>query len=172
MGAVGHPSSHAGAAGQRGFTLIEILVVLVIIGIMVGLATVRYLPDDQSTLMDAARALALRLEQAHDQAVASGEPIAFAMEPEAYRFWVPGAENEWLPRADDDVLKPQMLAAGVRVRALTVNGQALDVDERLVFSPAGSVAPFVLDLALGTVQVRLRGDRFGRVRVEDAGEDT
>ncbi len=159
-----------GAAGQRGFTLIEILVVLVIIGIMVGLATVRYLPDDQATLADAGRGLALRLEQAHDQAVASGEAIAFSMESERYRFWVRDAEDEWMQLEDDDVLKSQVLVTDVRVRALTVNGRALAVDERLLFPPTGSVAPFILDLALHAAQVRLRGDRLGRVRVETAGE--
>lgn len=159
------------AAGLRGFTLIEILVVLVIVGIMVSLAAVRFLPDDQATLTEEARRLAICLEQAHDQAVADGEPLGFSVEAGGYRFWSLDARNEWVPRDGDDVLKPHVLAAGVQVRALTVNGQSLAVSERLLFLPAGSTAPFVMDLGLNAAGVRLRGDRFGRVRVEFAGDD-
>ena len=160
-----------GALGQRGFTLIEILVVLVIVGIIVGLASVRLLPDDQATLAEEARRLALRLEQAHDQAVASGAPIGFSMEPARYRFWSLDAQNEWVPLAGDDVLKPHALAQGIRVRALTVNRQALAADGRLLFVPAGSNAPFIVELALNAAQVSLHGDRFGRVRVESSRGD-
>ena len=157
-------------AGQRGFTLIEILVVLVIVGIMVGLATVRFFPDDRATLAEEARRLAICLEQTHDQAVATGEPIGFSVEPERYRFWSLDAQNEWVPRDGDDVLKPRALAEGVRVRGLSVNRQPVVADERLLFLPAGSTSPFVMDLVLNVAEVRLRGDRFGRVRVEFAGD--
>jgi general secretion pathway protein H len=75
-----------GAVSQRGFTLIEVLVVLVIIGIMVGLVGVRLMPDDDRVLANEVQRLALLLEQTRDQAVVSGEPIGSRWKP-ALRFW-------------------------------------------------------------------------------------
>jgi general secretion pathway protein H len=151
---------------QHGFTLIEILVVLVIIGIMVGLIGVRMMPDDDRVLRTEAERLALLLEQTRDQAVASGEPIALSVEAGGYRFWSLDGDNKWVPRSGDDVLKDRALASGVRLLALQVNQASLAADERLLFLPSGSSAPFTADLALNAAHARIRGDSLGRVRVE------
>lgn len=157
-----------GAVRQRGFTLIELLVVLVIVGIMVGLASVRLLPDDARTLANEAQRLALLLEQTRDQAVASGEPIAFSVEAGRYRFWALDEENRWVPRSGDELLQDRPLAEGVRLLALQVNQAMLGAGERLLFLPTGGNAPFTADLALNAAHARIRGDSLGRVRVEHA----
>ena len=155
-----------GAVRQRGFTLIEILVVLVIIGIMVGLASVRLMPDDARAVADEAQRLALLLEQTRDQAVVSGEPIAFSVEAGRYRFWSLGEGGEWVPRTGDDLLKDRPLGGGVRLKALQVNQAVLAPGERLLFLPSGSNAPFTADLALNAAHARIRSDSLGRVKVE------
>lgn len=155
-----------GAVSQRGFTLIEVLVVLVIIGIMVGLVGVRLMPDDDRVLANEVQRLALLLEQTRDQAVVSGEPIAFTVEQGGYRFWALNEDNQWVPRSGDDLLKDRSLASGVRLLALRVNQASLEAGERLLFLPSGSSAPFTVDLALNAAHTRIRGDSLGRVRVE------
>lgn len=151
---------------QRGFTLIEILVVLVIVGIMVGLAGVRMMPDDERVLANEAERLALLLEQTRDQAVASGEPIAWSVDASGYRFWVLDTDNQWASRAGDEVLRDRPLADGVRLAALEVNQTRLAAGERLLFLPSGGNAPFSADLALNAAHARIRGDSLGRVRIE------
>lgn len=151
---------------QRGFTLIEILVVLVIIGIMAGLVGVNMMPDDDRVVRNEAQRLALLLEQTRDQAVASGEPIAFSVESRRYRFWTRDAENQWMPHHGDELLQDRPLADGVQLAALQVSQTSLAPGERLLFLPAGSNAPFTADLVLNAAHARIRGDSLGRVRVE------
>ena len=122
--------------------------------------------SDLRTLRGEAQRLALLLEQARDQAVASGEPIAFSMEPHAYRFWSLDADNRWVPRGGDELLRDRALADGVRLAALQVNQASLSTNERLLFLPSGGNAPFTADLALNAAHARIRGDSLGRVRIE------
>jgi general secretion pathway protein H len=151
---------------QRGFTLIEILVVLVIIGIMAGLVGVRMMPDDDRVVRNEARRLALLLEQTRDQAVVSGEPIAFSVEQHRYHFWALDAEKQWVARNGDELLQDRPLAGDVQLAALLVNQASLAAGERLLFLPTGSNAPFTADLVLNAAHARIRGDSLGRVRVE------
>lgn len=157
-----------GAVRQHGFTLIEILVVLVIIGIMVGLIGVRMMPDDDRAVRNEAERLSLLLEQARDQAVASGEPIAFSVEAGRYRFWALDGENEWVPRSGDELLQDRPLPDGVQLAALQLNQANAAAYTRLVFLPSGSNAPFTADLVLNAAHARISGDSLGRVRVEHA----
>ena len=157
MGAVARP---------HGFTLIELLVVLVIVGVMVGLIGVRMMPDDDGAVRNEAQRLSLLLEQARDQAVASGEPIAFSVEAGRYRFWALDGENEWVPRSGDDLLRDRPLQDGVQLAALQLNQANTAAYTRLVFLPSGSNAPFTADLVLNAAHARISGDSLGRVRVE------
>jgi type II secretion system protein H len=161
-----------GVVKQRGFTLIEVLVVLTIIGIMVGLVGVRLMPDDDRALRTEAERLALLLEQARDQAVASGEPIAFSVAQRRYRFWVRDAENQWVPLSGDELLQERPLADHVQLAALQVNQTLLAAGERLLFLPSGGNAPFTADLVLNSAHARIRGDSLGRVRIEARQEAT
>jgi general secretion pathway protein H len=155
-----------GAVSLRGFTLIEILVVLVIIGIMVGLVSVRMMPDDTALLRTETERLALLLEQTRDQAVVAGEPIGFSVEQGRYHFWLRDAENQWVPLSGDDLLRQRALADGVQVVALQVNQAPLAEGGRLLFLPTGSNEPFTAELALNAAHARIRGDRLGRVSIE------
>ena len=53
-----------------GFTLVEVLVVMVLVGITLALIGLNLMPDDGRTVRNEAQRLALLLEQARDEAVA------------------------------------------------------------------------------------------------------
>lgn len=74
----------AGSSGSRGFTLMELLVVLVIAGLaisLVGPAFQRLLPG--LTLEAETRKLAALLRHARSQAILSGAPVAISLDAES-----------------------------------------------------------------------------------------
>lgn len=72
---------------QRGFSLLEVLVVLAIIGIVTGTVglSVRAVHDERSLHTDARR-LAQLFAVAQAQARASGRPVVWEYGPDGYRF--------------------------------------------------------------------------------------
>ncbi|MCG6119538.1 MAG: type II secretion system minor pseudopilin GspH [Blastomonas sp.] len=93
---------------DRGFTLIELMVVLFIIGLVAG-AVVLSLPGDSAALSEDADRFAARVAAARDEAVVSARPIAVWIAPSGYGFdarqdrqWVPLnartlANRDWKP---------------------------------------------------------------------------
>lgn len=93
---------------DNGFTLIELMVVLFIIGLVAG-AVVLSLPGDSAALSEDADRFAARVAAARDEAVVSARPIAVWIAPSGYGFdarqdrqWVPLnartlANRDWKP---------------------------------------------------------------------------
>ncbi|QDQ27972.1 type II secretion system protein GspH [Chitinimonas arctica] len=148
-----------------GFTLIEILVVLVIIGIIVTLAAVRFGGNDVDTLQREAERLSLLLESARDEAIVSGAPLAFQPGQRSYAFWIQKAPPLWEPINNDEVLRPRQLPDAVTMDGVQVNLQPLAPNGRLVFQPSGVNAPFALTLRTGDVTRRLVADGLGRLSI-------
>jgi len=94
--------------GEGGFTLIELMVVLFIIGLVAG-AVVLALPGDSAALSEDADRFAARVAAARDEAVVGARPIAVWIAPSGYGFdarqdrqWVPLnsrslANRDWKP---------------------------------------------------------------------------
>ena len=61
---------------QQGFTLLEILLVVLVIGMGLAIAVPRLMPDKKAEAQRAALAIAQALERARDEAVFSGHTIA------------------------------------------------------------------------------------------------
>ncbi len=156
---------------MRGFTLIEILVVIVIISIVVSVASVNFFHDDKQTLNDEARRLALLLEHARDEAVLTGKLIGWETAESGYQFLVPDAEGKWQTKRDDDILRPRVFALPITWRELRINGAPAKLTDPLVFSNGSNALPFDLTLELSGNLVKVRGDALGRVNI-DSGPAT
>lgn len=152
---------------QAGFTLIEILVVVVIMGIVVGLISINLMPDDKRTLTMEGQKLSLLLEQAHDEAIVTGKDIAWSAKGDEYRFWQKDDQGQWAEMKGDDLFQARKLAQGVRLADLKINMAKASPDERLVFSSDGLGAPFSMDLGLNDLHVRVTGDGAGKITLQN-----
>lgn len=151
------------ALRQAGFTLIEILVVLVIIGITVAMVSINLMPDDKRVLTTEAQKLALLFEQARDEAIISGKEIAWSVEGDKTRFWRKDDKGKWTPYSGDDLFRDRDHAPEVKLVELQINSVKAAMNERLIFSPSGMNMPFRLDLGLNASHVSIAGDNLGKL---------
>lgn len=172
-----------GGGASGGFTLIEVLVVLVIFGIAAGLIALRLLPDDAERARREAEATAALLERAADEAERTGRPLAWHPDGERAFFESPDEAGKWTVLADDPDFGPRTLPAGLRWGALrfrvpagTPSAQAAPAPPgasdagnllvRVPFLPGQTVPPFDVALQAAEAGAWLHGDALGRVRVE------
>jgi general secretion pathway protein H len=107
------PGRRGAAAG---FTLLELMVVLVLIGIIFSFAVLSFGGDDLAEAMEReSYRLATLVSLVNDEAVLRGEELAIRFSDEGYEFLVLGASG-WLLRQDDPLLKPRTLPAGLQIR--------------------------------------------------------
>ncbi|MGD8313053.1 MAG: type II secretion system minor pseudopilin GspH [Gammaproteobacteria bacterium] len=96
-----------------GFTLLELMVVLVLIGIIFSFAMLSLGGDDVAELMEQeTRRLVTLLDMASDEAVMRGEELAVHFTDAGYSFMAL-RQDRWTELAGDRLLKPRVLPAGI-----------------------------------------------------------
>jgi len=135
--------------GQRGFTLVELLVVLVVMGVALGLVMVQLMPDHSAPLREESARLALLLENAGLEARASGRSLAWSGEKNSYRFLSKNAYGDWVRIDDDSSFRPRTLPEGMNISEVTVEEQAIRQGEFVLLSAHSFAVPFRIRLTSG-----------------------
>lgn len=147
-----------------GFTLIEMLVVLAIMGLLVGLVSTITRPDDRAVLRTEAERLAQLLDLAAVESRLTGKPLAWTSDGLDYRFWRFQEDTGWSEIRDSDPLRARRLPQGITIAGLQVEAMRPQV-MRLEFSPYGSMFSFSIEMSLGAERCAIAGSPVGDVRV-------
>jgi type II secretion system protein H len=161
---------HARAAD--GFTLVEILVVIVILGIAAGLAFALAEPDERDVAAREARRFAGAVEYATQRAQWRNELLGVSASGHMVRYWRRDATGErWIVVVDDDVLRPHALPEAVDAIALAYAGRALAADAIVPLRPSGRNEPFAFAFATPRTKTIVAIDPLNRASISVAVAD-
>ncbi len=153
---------------MRGFTLIELVVVWLLVGLVLSMAAVTAFPSGDRALRTEADRLAQLWTLAYDEAQLSGQTVVWEADLDGYRF-LRRAGTSLTPITQDAALRarawpvaPVRVSAGVE--AMRVNSTA---KFQLAFERSGTGDPFSVWLQHGEWQVHVRGDGLGNFSVDE-----
>lgn len=150
-----------------GFTLIEIMVVLTIIGITLGLSMANFGTDERQKLQQEGRRLALLLSHASQTALSTGKSIGWKPTVHNYIFFqYQVVNNQWALMKQEQTLRPRDLPDNIRIGKITIAGQLAQKNEMIVFSPSGVNTEFDVTLHSEHAKINIHGDFLGKVAVE------
>jgi general secretion pathway protein H len=150
------------ARAQAGFTLLEMLIVLVIAGILVSLASVQLTRNPRTDLNEEAQRLALLFESAGDEAQVRARPIAWLPLDGGFRFDI-RTEDGWRPLRDD-LLRPRGWEGGVTGVSIQYGGSDQSAS-RVVFGTEAIDTPMEVTLISAAGRATIVGTGNGRYQV-------
>ncbi len=153
---------------SSGFTLIEILVVVVIIAVIVGLASVQLMRGPGDVVRDESEHLALLLRAAREEAILQGRVFAFGAGRESYRFLRLERNGRLKVASADDLFRPQRMPPGVVIEALQIEGAGEAAQDGVVFLPSGELPAFRIVLRSGGARWSVIGAPDGTIRAQVA----
>lgn len=164
----------------RGFTLLEVLVVLVIVAVLASFVVANTTGQDRVLRLEGeARRLGGLIESALDDAMIDGGMLGLELWDERYRFlrfdydtrtWVPFEDSRYAEHAlADDAVLAQLEPPKRRRATYARVGSVEIIRPDILLLSSGEQTPFQLELRAGwdeRIGYALHGEPFGEVRIE------
>lgn len=165
---------------NQGFTMIEILVVLIVVGLLAALAVANLGGNQQKREMEnAVSKMFLLMQAASEQAVLDNSEIGLKLDEQEYRFLrFQDITGEWVPMKDRMFRNYQWPEWLVVTDIIEDNLPRLTTDEEqlrpdIVFFSSGEITPFEMEFTIGTdtdLMYRIYTDETGQLDWLKPGE--
>lgn len=129
---------------RAGFSLVELLVVVVILGLLAGVTTVSWRSIAPRTALNTdLRTLAARISTARSDAIARNSEFQIIYDIDNGKYWIRppfNADGQYEPLEEErDILFLTVLKPGVRFREITIDGETYtDGLVKVRFDPLGA----------------------------------
>ena len=150
-----------------GFTLLELVVVVLLLSIILGLVAVNLNRDDSGELRDEAQRQALLLNTAQQDAILEGQVLALALEPGGYHFMRLTDSGTLQPITQDELLRARELPSGMKISAVEIAGKETtqsDKPDGIVLQPSGELDEFTITLQKGQLRWQVKGSLADGIR--------
>lgn len=148
---------------KAGFTLLELLIVMLIMGVVLGAVGLSAAQSNKQILQEDAQRLAALMQLARDEAIVKNRLIALELDADRYRFFIKN-DNGWQV-LQDDVLRERIFKLSP-IEFSLLNGASHVSSWRLVFGRDPVDQPFVLALQYAQDTYSISADGIGHFRVE------
>ncbi len=150
-----------------GFTLLELLVVLVVMGIMLGMVSFNAIPDNKKALFNDAQRIALLLQLAREEAIVRNRPVAFELDSEQFRFYVRD-DTSWQLLNDNDLFRERQFQKSPLLISMQPAPAKPGLPLKIVFGREPVDKPFILTLSFDDATVAVYADGLGHFSVEQS----
>tara|TARA_R110002096_G_scaffold122961_5_gene266219 strand:+ start:476 stop:970 length:495 start_codon:yes stop_codon:yes gene_type:complete len=153
---------------ESGFSLLEVLIAVSIMALMATTIALAASPERDPLRREAER-LVVRLHEAEQEAVISGQPVGLTLTDGGYAF-TNYVDGEWRPLRNHPTLQPRGFAQEMTLRSDTIalawHPDGVVVYPAVFFDPAGLNNPFRILLEEGGQSYAILLDDARRLRVE------
>lgn len=166
---------------SRGFTLIEILVVIVILTISITVVTLSVGYRDKTQILEKeARRLFSVFEFATEYALLQSQELGFYVMPDQYQVLILGSKG-WQPVENEKILTAHKLPDRLRL-ALSLEGSNISLkknpkdkvyEPQILFLSSGEMTPFLLRMTLtikNMYEFSIQGTETGELTLLKDGE--
>jgi general secretion pathway protein H len=152
-------------ARSSGFTLIEILVVMLLISIIIGMVGLSFIRDRSSDVREEAERLALLLQTAQQEATMQGQVLALRPTREGYAFLRLSDQGRFVLIERDELLGPHKLPPPITIEKIAIEGLTGADKTGLLLEPSGALPPFTITVSAPEAAWEIAGLANGTLRV-------
>lgn len=168
------------AVNQRGFTLLELLVVIFIIGMIMTFAALSVGGGADKAVEREAKRLTALLRLANEESIMNSRDMVLQLTRTGYAFGFVAPDGQLTPMPDDDMFRPRELPDEIYFKEAEIGGESVSLslepakDEdppKIFILSSGEVIPFVLQLTRDDGPLyELAGDFTGKMQYQKVVE--
>jgi general secretion pathway protein H len=155
---------------QGGYTLIEVLVVLLLIGVLASLVTISFDYGSSHIIQREAKRFSALIEQLCNESVINGRVYAVTQDTESSYKFVVLSEGSWVSVTDMELFRSRRLPNDMTIK-LILPSQDKQKKSYLICSPIGVMSQFSAQFSMDEVMYLVRTNDEQGIEVTEYKDD-